>query len=133
QATTAIRSLGRLALFALIMGPIVVGPMMAGQAEFGGDGGPYAVSGLLLWMSLILTALVPYDFRGDLERMEVLKTLPLPPWRVALGQLVTPVLLITLVQALFIGAVQLAWGRWEEWLLGFLAFAGPLNLLVFAL
>src|SRR5207248_4996017 len=38
QATTAFRSLGRLALFALIMGPILVGPVMAGNAGFGGRG-----------------------------------------------------------------------------------------------
>ncbi|MBI1917983.1 MAG: hypothetical protein HYS12_25095 [Planctomycetes bacterium] len=133
QATTAFRSLGRLALFALIMGPILVGPMMAGNAEPGDGGGSYAVSGLLLWMTIIMTTLVPYDFRGDLERMEVLKTLPLPPWRVALGQLVTPVLLISLVQALFLGAIQLVWGRWDLLLLTVLALAVPLNLLVFGL
>jgi hypothetical protein len=133
QSTTAIRSLGRLALFALIMGPILVGPMMAGDTDFGGKGGPAAVVGLLIWLTVLMTTLVPYDFRSDLERMEVLKTLPLSPWRVALGQLVTPVLLLSLVQALFLAAAQLAWGRWEPLLLLFLAFALPLNLLVFGL
>jgi len=134
QATTAIRSLGRLALFALIMGPILVGPMMAGNAEFDDSSRSYAVFGLLLWLTVIMTTLVPYDFRGDLEHMETLKTLPLPPWRVALGQLLTPVSLLSLVQALFLAAVQLGWwGRWDALVLIFLAFAVPLNLLVFGL
>jgi len=134
QATTALRSLGRLALFALIVGPILMGPIMAGRDEFGAnEGGPLATAGLLLWLTIVLTTMVPFDFRGDLERMEVLKTLPLPAWRVALGQLVTPVLLLYLVQALLLGAVQLAWGQWNFLLVLFLVFAPPANLLVFGL
>src|SRR5262249_59206383 len=96
-------------------------------------GGPLATAGLLLWLTIVLTTMVPFDFRGDLERMEVLKTLPLPAWRVALGQLVTPVLLLYLVQALLLGAVQLAWGQWNFLLVLFLVFAPPANLLVFGL
>jgi len=134
QATTALRSLGRLALFALIVGPILMGPIMAGRDEFGAnDGGAYATAGMLLWLSVVMTTLVPFDFRGDLERMEVLKTLPLPAWRVAAGQLLTPVLLLSLVQGLFLGAVQLAWGQWNFLLLLFLVFAPSANLLVFGM
>src|SRR5207248_9889327 len=58
---------------------------------------------------------------------------PLPPWRVAVGQLLTPALLISLVQGLMLVAVQAVWRRWDPFLLLCLAFAPPINLLVFGL
>jgi hypothetical protein len=132
QATTAMRGLGRLALFALILGPILVGPLLAGKDQTGTHL-PAAVATTLLWLTVILTTLVPYDFRGDLERMEVLKSLPISAWRLAVGQLLTPVLLVSLVQWLFLGAIQAFWQRWEPLLLLCAAFAVPANLLVFGL
>lgn len=136
QTVTALRSLGRLALLVLILGPILAGPLIA---ESGGDGGhqkemaPFIVGGVLMYLSLLLTALVPFDFRGDLDRMEVLKALPLSAWRVAVGQLVTPVVLISLVQMLVLAVTQVAWGQLQPLLLAGMAFAPPLNFLVFGL
>jgi Putative ABC exporter len=133
QGITALRSLGRLALFTLILGPILVGPLLAGQNEGEHETLPFAVLGMLIWLTVVMTSLVPFDFRGDLERMEVLKTLPLPAWRLSVGQLVVPVVVVTLVQALLLAAVQAAWGRWDPILASCLVFAPPVNFLVFGL
>src|SRR5262249_12942502 len=112
--------------------PILVGPLLAGKEEFG-PRLSFAVAATLVWLTVIITTLVPYDFRGDLERMEVLKSLPIPPWRPAGGQLLTPVLLLSLVQWLFLAAIQAVWRRWEPPLVLCAGFALPANLLVFGL
>ena len=48
-------------------------------------------------MTTFLTTLAPFDFRGDVDQMALLKTLPAPAWRLALGQVLTPVLIFTLL------------------------------------
>lgn len=49
-------------------------------------------------LTLLLSMLLSFDFRGDLDVMETLKTLPIRPSRLALGQVLTPALLATAVQ-----------------------------------
>ena len=51
-----------------------------------------------VWLSVFLTTLVPFDFRGDIDRMATLKSLPIAPWRLALGQLLTPTLVLAAMQ-----------------------------------
>jgi hypothetical protein len=53
-------------------------------------------------MSLFMLPRLTFDFRGDIDRMDVLKTLPLPPWKLVIGQLITPVLIVSFVQVLVI-------------------------------
>jgi len=53
-------------------------------------------------MSLFMLPRLTFDFRGDIDRMDVLKTLPLPPWKLVVGQLITPVLIVSFVQVLVI-------------------------------
>jgi len=68
-----------------------------------------------MWLLFILPSMVRFDFRGDLARMDALKALPLPPWAVAAGQMLAPVLVLTfmawLIAAAVIGfAPRYAWG-----------------------
>jgi hypothetical protein len=88
---------------------------------------------MVLAMSMFLTTVVPYDFRGDVDRLEVLKSLPVAPWCLAIGQLLTPVLLLTLVQWTVLGLVQGIVGRVAPLLLVFAAFTLPFNFLLFGL
>jgi hypothetical protein len=53
-------------------------------------------------MTLFMLPRLTFDFRGDIDRMDVLKTLPLPPWKLVIGQLITPVLIVSFVQVLVI-------------------------------
>ena len=53
-------------------------------------------------MTIFMLPRLTFDFRGDIDRMDVLKTLPLPPWKLVIGQLITPVLIVSFVQVLVI-------------------------------
>ena len=133
QMTGAVGDPGRLAgVVAMIsMVPIImifVSPRGARQAE----PLPYLAMGVIAWLSIILSVLVPYDFRGDIDVMEELKSLPIPPSRLALGQVLTPTLLATLAQsiAMLIVINGLGGDRLVAW--AFLAFLLPVNLFFFA-
>jgi hypothetical protein len=63
----------------------------------------------------------------------VLKTLPLPAWRLAVGQLLTPVLLFTLMQCAVLAAVAANSPRQPEVVLACAAYTAPFNFLLFAL
>jgi hypothetical protein len=133
QTTTALRSLGRLAIVVLILAPVMIGPMFTGDRRRSSFEEFTFVAGMLAWLSMLLTTLVPFDFRGDLDRMEVLKTLPIPAWRVVVGQLIAPILilgtlqlicLVSFVAAMDLGNRLLVWG---------VLFLLPLNFLLFGL
>ncbi len=55
----------------------------------------YLSEGIVLYLSFLITGLLPYDFRGDVDMMEELKALPIAPSRIALGQVLDPVLIAT--------------------------------------
>jgi hypothetical protein len=46
-----------------------------------------------------MSTLLTFDFRGDVERMDLLKALPLRPVPLVLGQLFAPVAFVSVVQA----------------------------------
>jgi hypothetical protein len=72
-----------------------------------------------------------FDFRTDIEHMELLKSSPLHPLAVVLGELAAPVLLATLVHGATV-AVLVACYRWESTFLIALIFAPIVNLFLFA-
>jgi hypothetical protein len=97
-----------------------------------------AGSVVVFCMTLFVTVLTPFDFRGDLDRMEVLKTLPLRPWRLVLGQLLAPVFVVSVVQLVLL-AVLAALGQ-SDGLPGGMSltalaafFVWPFNFLIYAL
>ncbi len=47
-----------------------------------------------VWLTLLVSTMLKFDFRGDLDLMDVLKSLPLHPWAIAAGQLIAPSLLL---------------------------------------
>lgn len=62
-------------------------------------------AGMIVWLTIFLTALVPFDFRGDIDRLAHLKTLPVPLWALAVGQLLAPTLVTTLFHWLVLGMI----------------------------
>ena len=62
----------------------------------------------LSMLIFLLPQLLQYDFRSDLDRMDVLKSHPFAPWGVVLGQLTTPVLLATTLAWLLLLGLWLA-------------------------
>ena len=73
------------------------------------------------------------DFRGDLSRMEIYKTLPIDPWRICAGQLVVQVVLGYVIALTIIASALV----FEESVtiqraLALAAFALPLTFLIYA-
>jgi Putative ABC exporter len=137
QAVTAVRSLRGLLLFLLIFGGVLVTTPLA--LSLGGDrpsqpavGGLLAVA--LLGVSLVsLPTMMPFDFRGDLDRMDLLKSLPVAPWRLAVGQLLAPVALLGAIQLGALACIQALWGGAAVLLLYTVILAWPLDFLVFGI
>jgi hypothetical protein len=89
------------------------------------------VGGIVAWLSIFMTAMVPFDFRGDLDRMEVLKTLPIRASRLVVGQVAAPVLLVSAfeVGALLFTAALVR--RFDLFFAATIAFILPFNFILF--
>jgi hypothetical protein len=112
QLTSAVRGMGRALLVLFLFGLAFGGPMLAsgvGKAEMIVP----TLGGVGVWLSVFLTTLVPFDFRGDIDRMATLKTLPIVPWRLAVGQLLAPTLILAMMQWVIVaGCAALAPEQW---------------------
>ncbi|HTU19382.1 MAG TPA: putative ABC exporter domain-containing protein [Gemmataceae bacterium] len=135
QLTTAARGADRLLLLLVILGVALGAPMLATLRDEQ-ENVLLVLAPVALWLTLFMTTLLPFDFRGDIDRLALLKTLPLPAWRLAIGQLLAPVLLMTTLQG--IGLAVVAWtSPPSDWLLPAClvcaAYVPPINFLLFAL
>ncbi len=117
-------------LFFLILFGAATCPMLLVQQK--GQGiPPGALAGNLLFLTIILTRMLPFDFRGDLDHLDWLKSLPIGAAAVASGQLVTPVLLMTSIHWLILGGMAaLVYGS-PTVLLAMAVFCPLLNWLLF--
>ncbi|MEY2410961.1 MAG: hypothetical protein QOF48_3631 [Verrucomicrobiota bacterium] len=55
-----------------------------------------------LWSVMLGPLILRYDFRSDLRSMDALKLYPLAGWRVVLGELLAPVLVLSVIQWLLL-------------------------------
>jgi hypothetical protein len=99
QLATALREKLRLILIAsglvtpaLILLFVPAGPHEPRRAQIIG----YILAGTTLYAAGLFSAFVAFDFRGDVDRMEELKSLPIRAVPLVLGQLATPVLVFVL-------------------------------------
>jgi hypothetical protein len=98
QLTTALRMPGRVVMVFLLFVIVLAAMPATPPPGIAGVYAPAMAGGLVVVTALFLSALLPFDFRGDVDRLALLKTLPLAPWRLALGQVLAPVLLVNLLQ-----------------------------------
>jgi hypothetical protein len=92
---------------------------------------PTAVLAALVYQSLLASMQLPAGFRGDIDRMDWLKSLPIHPAAVTLGQISGPALLLSMVQAvLLVAAWTLCGGTYQIYATGLVLLA-PVNLLLF--
>jgi hypothetical protein len=81
-------------------------------------------------INLFLSSLLKFDFRGDLDHLDVLRSLPLRPTAVAAGEVLAPTLVLSAVQGLLLTAA-VVWGHVPAaWVWGAAAFVVPLNALL---
>jgi hypothetical protein len=135
QVLTGLRSLKGLVVFLVAIGVMTLWPLFTRGAD-GSDpsAGAAGMAGGLLGMTVfMLPMMITFDFRGDLDRMDVLKALPLSAASVVVGQLATPAALISAIQVILVAVVQNMVGD-VGWLLPLtVVFAPPLNFLMLAM
>ncbi len=94
---------------------------------------PLAILAALAYQSLLAALQLPTGFRGDLDRMDWLKSLPLHPSAIVCGQITGAAVLLSLLQApLLLGAWAWLQGGHEIFIAG-LALLLPLNWLLFGI
>jgi len=93
-----------------------------------GHGGAVDVRiGAAIWINLFFVSLLRFDFRDDLDRLDLLRSLPIHPWAVVVGELVAPVLVLLAVQTVLGVAALLGPGVHWRYLVAAGAFAVPFN------
>jgi hypothetical protein len=132
QLTTASRSLSKLVgLAALFLIPVVTIVLTTGRDPSERFLAGPALS-VVFGLALFAPTMVGFDFRPDLGRMEDLKALPIPPAMLALGQVVTPVLILSVAEWVTFGFIT-AWARPGPLVaVSAAALALPFNLLLVA-
>lgn len=138
QLLAGLRGLRGVVIFLCVIGALVLwqlsGVFTGEQTDAAGDPGKVfgTLASLVVLSLLLLPSLLTFDFRGDLDRMDVLKSLPVPAAGLVVGQLLTPVVLAS---ALLVAALAIL-GHWLpiplQWLGITAAFALPANFLLFA-
>jgi hypothetical protein len=105
QLVTAVRSPGRLIGLVAIQA-VMTSVLLGAAGETGGRvASPMALAVAVVVLSLFVSSVLPFDFRGDLDRLETLKTWPLAPWRLAVGQMLPPALVLSAFQWLMLAGL----------------------------
>ncbi len=108
-----------------------VGPLVAAVGISVTD--PRALTIIYLLFGFFLPRTLVCDFRGELSRMEIYKTLPIAPWRICAGQLVVQVLLSYFIALTMIVSILVFEDRViTSVALVLAAFALPLTMLIYA-
>ncbi len=91
------------------------------------------VGSLAFYSFLLLPAALKFDFRRDVDRIAMLKSLPIRPTAVVTGQLATPVLIASAYQLAVLLIAEMIYPVHPGLLVAALVLLAPLNILIFAL
>jgi hypothetical protein len=108
QFTNAARSAKGLLLVMLLIA-VATGPLLASVAD--SIEVSTSIVPALVWATVLLSGLMKFDFRGDLDHVDSLKALPVNPSAISIGQLAAPTAILTVfhvVMLLGIAAVVAA-------------------------
>jgi hypothetical protein len=94
---------------------------------------PWFGIGMTFYITFIFSMQLPWAFRGDLDHIEFLKTLPLAPGFVAVGELAGGVLLLTALQVVLFAVLTAATPHGWPLMVAAAAFCLPFNGLMLAL
>ncbi|HEY8747212.1 MAG TPA: putative ABC exporter domain-containing protein [Tepidisphaeraceae bacterium] len=127
QATNAARGAKGLMILLLVIA-ITIGPVFATALRQNDIAQPLLA--VIAWLTVLLSGLLKFDFRGDLDHIDELKALPLHPVAIAVGQLVVPTLVLTMAHVLLLLGVALSASAKRELILTAAALAFPFNALL---
>ena len=127
QLIGAVRSSRALLILLLIIG-IAAGTFIV-QHRGGSLSSLEKLLGAVVWMNMVFISMLKFDFRDELDRLDLLRSLPIRPIAVAAAELFTPVLVLTAMQATLLVVVALCFK--DGWKVAMLAaaFAVPFNVL----
>jgi hypothetical protein len=129
QATSALRS-ARGLLVVLLLIAVCIGPLFGSMLRAANATQP--LIGVIAWLTILLSGLLKFDFRGDLDHMEELKALPLQPAALAAGQIIVPALILTGAHVILLGSIAIATRTHLDWLAVAMGLAFPFNALLMA-
>jgi hypothetical protein len=129
QATSLLRKSPRLVFVVLICG-VTVGPVLVAGRRM-----PHLQASLLPaigWVTVLLVGSLRFDFRGDLDQLAWLKSLPLRALPLAAGQLAVPTAALLVFHLLVGAAVAAAIPSLRQPVVAAMFLALPLDLLLVA-
>ena len=91
------------------------------------------VGSLVFYSFLLMPAALRFDFRRDVDRLAVLRSLPFGPWATTIGQLATPVIACTIFQMVVLLTAGLIRPFPVFWILYAMLLLIPVNALIFSL
>ncbi len=129
QAINAVRNSGRvIAVFLAVA--VIAGPIATAAGIQSADS--RTIAGFYFFIAFIVPRTLVCDFRGDLNRMETYKALPVAPWRICAGQLLVPVVLSSAIGLIMIlSTLFFLHGTGARIAIALAAFALPFNLLLY--
>jgi len=120
-----------LVVIAVVMGVLLVVLRRQSKQEIQFFMAPTAVLAALAYQSFLASMQLPAGFRGDIDRLDWLKSLPLHPLAVVAGEVSGAALLLSVVQAvMLLAAWAFCGGAAQIYLSGLVALV-PVNLLLF--
>jgi hypothetical protein len=129
QLTTALRqSRGLLTL--LVMIGIGAGIFVFSQRESGDSIRP--TFSVIMWASIMLANSLRFDFRGDIDLIDTLKSLPLPPVTICAGEIVAPAIVMSIFHFAIIAMALAAAPQHTNYLLAAATLILPANFVMFA-
>jgi hypothetical protein len=128
QATELLRGSPRAFVVLLSMSVGIVPMLYFGRTHQSDISGP--ALGAIVWLSFMVTAIIPLGFRADLDYMDWLKTAPIRPIALVVGELIPAVVFVALLQGAILAGMAAFEVAPREMLLAALVFTLPVNLLL---
>jgi hypothetical protein len=131
QLTGAVRSSRGLLILLAIIAVAASGVLMGHHHSESSTVPP--LLGMAIWINLLLVSMLKFDFRDELDRLDLLRSLPISTHAVATAELIAPVLILTLVQVLLLVAAAVTHVADWQILSTAAAYIIPFNLLLVGL
>jgi len=128
QLTGAVRGSRRLLILVAIVGVVGVSVVLHDRGEHSSVLEP--LIGVAVWINLFFVSTLKFDFHDDLDRLDLLRSLPIRPAAVAVGEIAAPVIVLGMLQAVLLIGAGVAAPESRPYLAAAAAFALPFNVLL---
>jgi hypothetical protein len=128
QLTGAVRNSRGLFILLSISCTIAAVFLMRHHSKANSDFG--SIAGVAIWINLIFVSMLKFDFRDELDRLDLLRSLPITPTAIAAAEVAVPTLLLCAIQSLLLVAAAVEHLAPLPLLFAAAAFSLPFNLLL---